>query len=200
MPDLTDLSTEYLSQTFENLDLSSDTLKEKEFNDCTFKQCDFSETIFSRCKFIDCHFIDCNLSLAKIDYCRFTDTLFEGCKLVGIDWTRVAWPNIALSAPVKYQNCILNDSSFFGLGLQEVEIKHCKAHDVDFRETDLSEADFTGTDLLHSRFNQTNLTRTDFTDAFHYSIDIYQNSIKGARFSRQEALGLLDSLEIELVD
>jgi len=44
------------------------------------------------------------------------------------------------------------------------------------------------------------LTGTDFTEATNYNIDIYFNEIKRAKFSRYEAVRLLNSLGIELVD
>ncbi len=74
------------------------------------------------------------------------------------------------------------------------------AHHVDFREGDFSNANFTYTDFTGCLFGNTNLTGADFSDATGYDIDIYQNVIKRAKFSRFEAVRLLDSLEIELVD
>nr|WP_245680758.1 hypothetical protein [Veronia pacifica] len=47
---------------------------------------------------------------------------------------------------------------------------------------------------------RTNLQDVDFTDSTAYAIDILENQIKGATFSRYEALNLLNSLDIELVD
>ena len=79
-------------------------------------------------------------------------------------------------------------------------IEECKAHDVDFREGDFGESNFTYTDFSNSLFNNTNLTGTDFTEAVNYNIDIYFNEIKRARFSRYEAVRLLNNLGIELVD
>jgi uncharacterized protein YjbI with pentapeptide repeats len=60
--------------------------------------------------------------------------------------------------------------------------------------------DFSGTDFTHSQFGQTNLGRANFCDATGYRIDINSNFIGKARFSRLEALSLLDSLDIELLD
>ena len=76
---------------------------------------------------------------------------------------------------------------------------HCKAHEVDFRSTNLSEASLCFTDFSYSQFHQINLYKADFEDAFHYAIDIFSNKIKGARFSRDEAVSLLEGLEIELI-
>jgi len=190
----------YLSQNFSGLNVSTEDFSAKEFDSCTFKECDFSEVIFNESKFIDCHFIKCNLSVVKIAHCKFSDVIFDECKVIGVDWTRVSWAKVALCSPIKFYNCILNDASFFGLDLEELVIEACKAHDVDFREGNFSDANFADTDFSNSLFNETNLTGADFTGAINYNIDIYFNEIKRAKFCRDEAVRLLDGLEIELVD
>jgi fluoroquinolone resistance protein len=200
MTDIQDEETVYLSKQLCELDYSSQTIQAKEFDNCTFRGCNFSETSFDRCKFVDCHFVQCNLSNINIDGCRFSDVTFEESKMIGVNWTKASWPGIVLHSPIKFYKCILNDSSFFGTHLQELMIEDCKAHDVDFREANLSEAVFTLTDFSSSLFNNTNLTYADFTDANNYTIDIYNNDIKGAKFCRVEAVSLLESLDIELVD
>ena len=200
MTEIVDEINEYFSKRFNALDLSAKEIIAREFDGCTFSECDFSEALLTKSKFIDCQFIKCNLSVVKIGQCKFSDVVFDECKVIGVDWTRAWWPKFALCSPIKFHNCIINDSTFFGLSLQEIVIQHCKAHDVDFREGDFSEADFTYTDFANSLFNNTNLIGADFTEAINYSINIYFNEIKRAKFCRSEAIRLLDSLDIELVD
>ncbi len=195
-----DKEDEYYSKNFNGLNLSSKEINSKVFESCTFNECDFSEAIFSKCKFVDCMFIKCNLSVIKIITSKYTDVSFDECKVIGVDWTKALWPDISLSSSLKFQNCIISDSSFFGLSLREIVIQACKAHDVDFRESDLGEANFTQTDFSNSLFGKTNLASADFTEACNYQIDVYDNEIKNAKFSRYQALELLDSLGIELVD
>ena len=195
-----DEKSEYWSHTFKDLDCSHTEIDSKEFDGCTFIKCDFSEATFNRCNFVDCEFIDCNLSLVKIEYSKFSDVLFRESKLIGINWTKVAWPSLVFSSPIKFYKSIINDCIFFGLSLQEIVLEDCKAHDVDFREGDFSNGNFTYTDLAGSFFTNTNLSGADFSEATDYDINIYQNEIKRAKFSRYEAVGLLYSLEIELVD
>jgi len=120
--------------------------------------------------------------------------------MIGIDWTQANWSELALSAPIKFYQCIINDCSFFGLDISGIVIAECKAHDVDFREGDFSQANFTDSDFSNSLFLKTNLSRADFTDAVHYNIDVYLNEIKQAKFSRFEAVNLLSSLDVVLVD
>ncbi len=200
MPNLTDEVKEYWSKNFDGLDFSSKQICSTEFEACTFKGCDFSDAVLKRCKFIDCEFVACNLSVVNIEYSRFFDVIFRDSKLIGVNWTRVDWPNMAFSSPIKFYKCIVNDSSFFGLKMQEIVLEECKAHRVDFREGDFSSANFTYTDLSSCLFGGTDLSDADFSEATDYDIDIHQNILRGARFNRFEAVRLLESLEIELID
>ena len=195
-----DEQKEYLSKNFSDLKLSGQEINSVVFEECSFKDCDFSKVAFIDCKFIECHFSKCNLSVVKLDHSRFTDVIFEDCKVIGVDWTKATWPSIVLFSPVKFFKCIINDSAFFGLSLNEIVVEECKAYDVDFREGNFSEANFMFTDFTNSLFNETNLTGADFTEAVNYRIDINHNRISRAKFSRHEAVSLLESLEIELID
>ncbi|WP_062267470.1 pentapeptide repeat-containing protein [Endozoicomonas arenosclerae] len=193
-------SNEYLSQTFDGVNLSNQELQDFEFDDCTFTGCDFSEATFEKCRFIDCVFQKCNLSLAQLRYCRFNDVSFQECKLVGVDWTKADWPTLALPSPIHFDQCILNDSSFFGLHLAEIRLRECKIHNADFTDTDLNHGEFCYSDFTGSTFARTNLENSDFTEASQYDIDINNNRVQGAKFTRYEAARLLSYLGIELVD
>ena len=171
-----------------------------EFEDCSFSECDFTETTFKRCRFIECAFTDCNLSVVKIGQSQFTDVSFEQCKLIGVDWTRATWSQLRLSASLAFKNCVMNDSSFFGLSLDEMKLVECKAHEVDFRNGSFCEAQFSYTDFTGSLFGKTDLSRADFTEAVNYDIDIFDNKLDKAKFTRHEAVRLLNSLDVELSD
>jgi len=190
----------YSAIRFEGLDSSQRKIHGKEFDECTFYECNFSDTEFDQCKFVDCHFLKCNLSVVKIARCKFLDVVFEQCKIIGVDWTTAAWSTLVLHAPIKFYQCTMNDSSFFGLKMEGVVMESCKSHEVDFREGNFSDAKFSHTDFSNSLFGHTNLTGADFTDAINYNIDIHFNEIKRAKFCRYEAVRLLNSLDIELVD
>lgn len=200
MIDLDSGETEYVSKTFSELDLSAQTLSHIEFDCCTFKECDFNEAKFDRCNFVDCQFIKCNLSVVDLGYSKFSEVMFEECKVIGLDWNKAAWPNFSSGSPIKFHKCIANDSSFYGLALSELQMDECKLHDVDFREADLSEANFSYSDFAHSLFHRTNLQAADFTEAVNYDLDIANNNVKSARFSRLEAVRLLETLGLDLVD
>ena len=193
-------NNEYNSKAFKSLSLSNNSYSDIVFENCTFESCNFSDSKFNKCKFIECLFNNSNLSNVAINYTRFVDIIFQECKLIGVNWPTADWPRLNLSSPIVFNQCIINDSSFFGLFLAELTLEHCKAHDVDFRSANISKGKFSHTDFTNSLFSKTNLKEADFSEAQNYIIDIFNNEIKGARFSRYEALSLLDSLDIELVD
>ncbi len=200
MINLNDNQSFYQNQNFKDIHLSEKKIDQKEFDNCTFSGCNFSESEFYKCKFYECKFTNCNLTMIKVNNCSFFDTLFENSKAIGINWTAAAWPNIKLCSPIHFYKCALNYSSFFGLWLREIVMTECTATEVDFREADCTSANFTHTDFSQSLFNKTNLTKADFTDALSYSIDVFLNEIKKAKFSFPEAMNLLRCLDIQLID
>ena len=192
--------TDYYSAQFSDEDYAGCELDGVTFEDCHFTKCNFSNASFHHCRFNDCLFTNCNLSVISVKASRFMDVAFTDCKLIGVDWTRAAWPNVALSSPLAFRQCILNDSAFFGLHLPELVMSKCRAHEVDLRDGNFQDADFSGTDFTYAQFHTCNLSRANFEEAVNFAIDLNVNNIKGARFSRHEAVSLLESLGIELVD
>ena len=140
------------------------------------------------------------MSLLKLPYSSFREIDFVECKLVGVDWTKASWPSFNLNAEIKFQQCILNDSSFFGLVLNELTLEECKVHDVDFRECNCAGSSMTYCDFSNSLFMHTNLQSVDFTESTNFTIDVLENRVSKAKFSKYEALSLLDGLGIELID
>lgn len=190
---------EYWAETFTDLVLNGERFSSIEFDDCTFKGCDLRETVFSHCRFIDCRFIDCDMNVVRFDGSRFEESVFTACKLTGVDWTKIDYSEFIEESPLSFYDSILDYSSFFGEKLKTMTVKNCKVKEVDFREADLSGSDFSGSDLSESLFRNSVLAKCDFTDAQNYAIDIRINTISGAKFSRSEAVCLLESLDIELI-
>jgi uncharacterized protein YjbI with pentapeptide repeats len=191
---------EFVSEIFQALSAAGETHRGKTFEDCGFSSCNFSDAAFPDCKFVDCTFNNCNLSNMNVGGARFSGVEFIESKVLGIDWTRAAWPRISAGGSLKFRKSILNDSTFLGLTLEELVIEDCTAHGVDFREANLARGAFGRTDFRGALFGKTNLCEVDFTGATDYTIDVFDNRIERARFTRSEALSLLDSLGIELVD
>ena len=195
-----DAQTEYLEQTFQDIDWSHRELISKEFIDCVFQGCTFLETVFTRCKFIHCTFKHCDLSLLRVPGTLFTNATFQDSKVIGVNWTEASWSGGKLARPLKFSNCAISHSTFIGLNLREITIRECVARNVDFREADLTQANLTGTDFTDSLFINTNLTKADLTRARNYHINATLNKIEKARFSLPEAIALLHGLDIVLVD
>ena len=188
------------AEDFEKVYLHGETIKNAEFEECTFVSCDFSETFFRSCRFIDCRFENCNLSVMKL-----TDSMVSGCefissKMIGIDWTMCDWKSLISNEPMKFKKCILNDSNFYGVSQDRIEITECSAKELDFRSGSFKKADFSSSDFKGALFGSTHLEYANFSDASNTNIDLKTNYLKGAIFSRYEALYLLESMGIVLVD
>lgn len=188
------------AERFEGVDLHGKRINKAEFEECTFVSCNFSETFFSSCRFIDCHFENCNLSVMKLTDAKISHTEFLSCKMNGIDWCMANWKSLLNPLPLKFTECILDDSNFFGLDMQGLVMKECRAKEVDFRSALLQNADFSSTEFKGALFDKTHLENANFTNASNTQIDVRANHLKGAIFSRFEALSLLEALGIVLVD
>lgn len=193
-------SDDNFAEEFRDMDLSAAEIASKEFEDCTFVNCDFRDAQLLHCIFEDCRFLRCDMGVMNVAGSRFSDVVFEECKMSGIDWTKALYSDVIAAAPMRFLNSVLDYSSFYGLSLKEMEMRGCRAEDVDFRESDLSGADLRESDFSKSLFRNTDLSNADFTLAQNYTIDINVNTLKGAKFSRYEAIRLLEGLDIMLVD
>lgn len=192
--------THYADQVFKERHLERCQLVSSEFYDCTFIRCSFVGSVFRNCRFVNCVFQQSDLSLVQVPDSAFSSTRFEDSKVVGINWTQADWPTTGLGNRIGFCQCAISHSTFIGLSLRGIQIRDCVATDVDFREADLSQADFAGTDLSASIFGHTNLTEANLSRARNYHIDPGQNVLKQARFSLPEALSLLYSLDIVLIE
>ncbi len=190
----------HADQVFEDIHLERDELVSSEFYDCAFVRCSFVESVFRNCRFVNCAFQRCDLSLVQVPGSTFSATRFEDSKAIGVDWTQADWPTAGLANPVGFFRSAISHSTFIGLRLRGIQIRDCVAVDVDFREADLSQADFAGTDLSQSLFSSTDLTEADLSRARNYHIDPARNVLRQARFSLPEAMSLLYSMDIVLVE
>lgn len=192
--------TEFSDQDFNKVINPAGILVKKQFYDCNFFNCDFSESNLTHNRFTDCYFKDCNISTVNIQDTTFNNVQFEKCKIQNVNWTSASWPKIRISSPIEFIDCILDNSSFYGLNLLEARIENCHAHHVNFTETNCEYTSFIHSDLFGSIFHKTNLTKADFTNATSYQIDIFLNRIEGATFCLPEAVSLLDSLGVVIIE
>lgn len=192
--------TEYVGQTFKRLIERNVRLTRCEFDACTFSHCSFQESTFELCTFRDCTFTDCNLPLLHVKGSSFQDVRFNRSTVTGVNWVEGSWSAGGLFNALHFTECDLSYSTFIGLTLKKMMLTKCVAKDVDFSHTNLTQANCSYTDFFESRFAHTDLTSADFTHAFNYAIDANLNTLKNAKFSLPEAIALLRSMNITLVD
>ena len=190
---------DFMESKFEKIEFKEN-IESKRFLDCEFVKCSFAEIEIAQCQFTDCVFIECNLSLAKVTDSSFLNVAFDQSKVIGVNWAKAKWPQFKLESPLSFYHSNISDSSFFELSLSYLVLESCQARDVDFRSADLSNSSLTYCDFQGSHFVNSNLTSADFTGSENYNIDVFENTIKNAKFSLPEALSLLDHLGIKIVD
>jgi uncharacterized protein YjbI with pentapeptide repeats len=190
----------YGNEIFTSLTCAKEVISGKEFYDCRFESCDFNEAQFLNCEFNNCTFVACDLNNLNVKNSKFLEVEFLDCKIIGVNWTLAYWRGMLLAAPITFKRCMINSSTFYGLSLEKIVFEDCRSHYVDFRECNLSGANFSNSDLRESLFNNTNLTNANFKEAENYDINIKNNVIKNATFCRYEAIRLLSSLDINLID
>jgi uncharacterized protein YjbI with pentapeptide repeats len=195
-----DESVTFSDETLKKIEASGQTIRDKEFIDCTFDHCIFIETQFEYCIFNDCTFYGCDLSLISVRNCRFIGTKFVKSTVIGVNWTYAAWDRKFLMRAIDFDECAINYNIFIGLKLRKIEIKGCSARGTDFADADVTDGDFQKTDLEEARFLHTDLTRVNFVGAKNYQIVPDLNTITDAKFSLPEAVALLYNMNIEIVE
>ncbi len=179
-------------EVFNEKDYSESFLQTGEYENCSFSNCNFSNSDLSEIKFIDCSFHECDLSMVQLHKTAFREVRFNNCKMLGLHFE----DSYQLVFSVDFDQCLLNLSSFVGVGLQNITFNQCSLQEVDFAQANLSNAQFSNTDLSNSVFEKTNLEKADFRTAFNFRIDPELNRLKGAKFSLEGVMGLLDKYGI----
>jgi uncharacterized protein YjbI with pentapeptide repeats len=189
------MPSEYIDdQNFSQVNYSKLDIKGIQFEACQFNQCNFAGANLKECFFIGCTFTDCDLSSAKIQQASFQSIDFINCKLMGLDFSSINPFLLSFSA----KNSQLNLCSFAHLKMTKTVFTNCQIEEADFWETNLSESKFINCNLNGSQFEQTNLTKADLSSAMNFSINPDSNQIKGAVFSKENLIGLLQKYQIKL--
>lgn len=182
------------NKTFEKVVHINSKVNNKEFEDCFFKNCDFSNSDFSNNIFMDCEFIDCNLSMIQLAGTSLKTVLFKNCKLLGIQFNTC---NDFLFS-VRFQDCILDYSSFANKKIPKTKFLFCSMKEVSFIRTNLTNSVFENCNLSNTIFNETQLAGVDFRTAHNFKIDPEFNPMKKAKFSSQGIVGLLNKYDIKI--
>lgn len=183
-----------LDQTYKKQDFTVQSIAHEDYENCTFINCSFADTDLSKRVFRECEFDTCDFSLATLKNTVLNDVSFLNCKLLGLHFE---YCNDFLFS-VSFENCLLNLSTFYALKLKKMRFKNCNLQEVDFSEADLSASSFLNCDLGGAIFDRTNLTKVDFRTAQNYQIDVENNQIKKAKFSREQIPGLLAKYDISI--
>lgn len=182
------------NKTFDKGDFVQSSLATGEYENCTFLNCNFSNADLSNMLFIECEFVDCNLSLAKLTKTVFRDVKFRGNKMLALRFEDCDKFGLAFS----FDNCNLNNCSFYQTKLKNITFKNSQIHEVDFTECDLTGSLFDNCDLSGATFERTIIEKADLRTSFNYSIDPDLNRIKKAKFSLNGIAGLLGKYDIEI--
>lgn len=165
-----------------------------EYENCVFAHCNLANADLSKSKFTDCRFAHCDLTMAKLIGTSFSDSIFLDCKMLGL----LFYNCHPFGLQFRFEQCILNHSSFYKTKIRGMIFRQCSLEEVDFTEADLTGAVFDGCNLRNARFENTLLEKADFRSAYNFSIDPAVNRMRRARFSRTELSGLLDNLELDI--
>lgn len=179
---------------FVNIDFKSLKSNGKEFDNCTFTNCNFSDSHLSNFQFTECVFDQCNLSMAVVANTTFQECTFDQCKLVGIAWE--VCNSFLLS--LEFNFCQLNLGSFFKLNLKNSRFSHCELQEVDFSQSNLEGVTLEHCELKNAIFDASNLQKTNFKTASNFRIDPEANRMKGAKFSADGLVGLLDKYQLNI--
>jgi fluoroquinolone resistance protein len=182
------------NKKFEKIDYTVNHLTKGDYEYCSFINCDFSNSDLSECKFSDCEFLGCNLSLVQLTKTAFRDITFKDCKMLGFPINNCN--EIGLS--FRFENCILNHSSFYKTKIKKTIFRNAQLQEVDFSESDLTDSLFDNCDLTRATFDHTILEKADFRTSFNFSIDPELNRIRKAKFSINGIAGLLEKYDISI--
>ena len=181
-------------KTYEKVDFTKKPLEKGVYEECSFTACRMPGADLGGIRFIDCDFSSCDLSNAALVKTSFQDVEFRECKMLGLQFQECN----PLGMSLRFEQCQLDNASFYQLKLPRIRFEHCLLREVDFTAADLTGAGFDHCDLERTLFENTLLEKADFTTAINYSLDPENNYLRGARFSLPGVTGLLDKYDINL--
>jgi len=179
------MAKQKVKEQLKNIDFSSQKEERDRFDNCEFINCIFSN--LSNISFSDCDFRNCDLSNLKTMNSRLQNVSFFDCKLLGLNFSGA----IDFALELHFEGCILDYASFDRKKINKSSFKDCRIHNANFTQADLSKSTFTNCDLFESLFDSTNLSTVDLTSSRNFMIDPEMNTIKKAKFLREDLANLL---------
>ena len=180
------------NEEYSKIDFTKKKIKKGEYDNCTFSNCNFENVHASNIQFVECEFIDCNFSNAIVTHTAFKDVNFINCKMIGVKFNECD----AFLLQFSFKECQLNFSSFYQLKIPKTVFNSCNLEEVDFTESMLQNAVFENCDLKKTIFDRTNLEKVDFKTAFNLDINPQENKLNGAKFSKQNVVGLVSIYKV----
>ena len=180
------------SETYSKVDFTTTKIKKGEYDNCTFTNCNFEAIHASNIQFVECEFIECNFSNSIVKDTAFKDVQFYNCKMMGVKFNECD----PFLLQMTFKDCQLNFSSFYQLKIQKTQFVNCNLQEADFTETNLTSSLFDNCDLKNTIFDRTNLEKGNFITSVNFSIDPEINKLKGAKFSKDNVMGLLQKYGI----
>ena len=179
-------------KNFSSKQYKPEQIEQGDYEECEFLGIDFSNHNLADFKFSNCDFIECDLSNVKLNQTAFRDVNFKNCKMMGLNFEDAHSFNISF----RFEDCILDHSSFYQLDIRKTIFKNCSLKEVDFTETNLSSSFFDNSNLINAVFDRTILDHANFKNAVNFSIDPNKNQLKKTKFAKDNLAGLLNQLQI----
>jgi uncharacterized protein YjbI with pentapeptide repeats len=114
---------EYLKTVFKDIVLTTETLRDIVFEECTFEKCNFLDCKFYSTRFEKCTFTKCTINGVKFRNCIFDEADFKNSKIIATDFSEVKD-----FESVHFEDCILDYSSFYGVDARNLSIVNDKAY------------------------------------------------------------------------
>jgi len=182
-------------KAFENIDYRASFLKKANYENCTFSNCNFANSKLNNIHFLDCNFHKCILRKTMLSQTGFQNVDFIDCELTELKFYHCN--NFAFE--IHLNNCNASNSSFYQMNqLEETRFTNCNLKFVDFSNANLRKAKFDNCNFENAIFDKTDLTNADFANSYNFIISPTLNTIKGAKFSKENISGLLNEFQIKI--
>jgi len=189
---------EYENERFERLDLVEQSISWLEFTDCEFVSCSFENLEVINCSFTDCTFVGCRFINVSGQRTLMRSSVFEDCTLTTINWNHWGSGSAFYDPFSKLTRCRLRYNQFTEMNLTKFDFSSCEILDSLFGECKLVSANFKGANLDKTEFFRCDLGKADFRSSTGYRADIMNCNLKGAKFSFPEVVNLLYGLGIKI--
>lgn len=173
------LEEDYIENCLCSKEIEDIFFDEKEMIGCRFENVTFRENALHKVDFVDCEFVHCDLSNLDLSKRSIHRVTFDHCKLVGTDFSNASLQDVRfLTCNASYANFAeadLFDSLFHLSSLRAVSFQNIAFKNLVLQECELSESEW-----HHTSLN---------------GLDLRENRIEGARFTKEQLKGVIVTSE-----